>query len=444
MPDPPALRRLATAVLVLAALPFAAVLIRSVRELHAGLTADQLAFFYVVPAVWLAGTGVALRSSNAVRLSIALALMSLGLALGAAELGLGVWLRGAASTPASSSILTEVRRLRAAGENVYPRIPGNSIVDLNPDFGADGDSRHAITPAPGNVTVVLCNESGPLRTYSGDRFGFDNPDPVWEGEAPEVAVIGDSYTVGVCVGEGESIPDRLRSSHRVLDLGMSGAGPLQELAILREYAKPLAPRFVVWIYYEGNDLWDLQREAEREWLRAYLDEAHSQRLAESRTAVDPRYRAWIDSLVAVESIAAGATRTPPDASLLADALHLRSLRRLARFGVLSPTRESPLGLLPDVLLRARDDVAAWGGRLIVAYMPAYERYAAVVGEALPGRRELLSFAETNAIRVIDLHGAFSASGDPKALWTSPQGHLGPDGYAVAARAIAAALGESER
>ena len=431
--------RLASTVLAAAALPFAAVLALAVGAARAGLTTDQIIVYGAVPVLWLAATAVALRSSVAVRQNVALALVAAGVGLAAAEVALGLWLRVSGTEAPVPPPVGEVLELREAGEDAFPRVPGNSLVDLGPVL-RDGDRVwHPITPGPGHALILLCHESGPLVTYAADRFGFQNPDTLWDGPPPDVAIVGDSYTAGVCVDRGATIPARLRSSLRVLDLGVSGAGPLQELALLREYAAPLAPPTVLWIYYEGNDLWDLRREASRDWLVSYLDATHRQGLAEHREPVDARYRAWIDSLVATQSAADAGTSRGDWKSRIGGALRLQAVRRVAGFGVPFPSREPPLGLLPEVLTRARDDVAGWGGRLVLAYMPAYARYAALVGEGVEGRRALLALAEENGIPVIDLHEAFLAHDDPRSLWTSPARHLTPEGYAVAATAIRAGL-----
>ena len=432
----------ATVVLVVAALPFAAVLVAALAAVHRGLTGDQIVLFYLIPGSWLAGTAAALLLlERAARLNLALAIVSLGVAVAAAEVGIGLWLRTSAPPPERTSILSEVLRSRASGEDAFPKIPGNSLVNLDATLGEDPDTWHPITPAPGNALIVLCNENGPVETYRSDRFGFDNPDDVWE-QPPDLAIIGDSYTVGVCVEGPHRIPGRLRKGRRVASLGVSGAGPLQELAILREYVTPLAPPVVVWVYFEGNDLWDLGRETARPGLRAYLEPGHAQGLVQARASVDARYRAWIDSLVRVESVAAGATRSPDRPALLEDVLQLRALRRVARFGVPFPSR-APLGILPDVLRRANADVAAWGGRLVLVYMPAYERFATLIGEGVGGRRELLAFAEAEGIPFVDVTNAFAEHGDPRSLWHDAQSHPRPEAYALAAEAIERVLAALE-
>ncbi len=59
---------------------------------------------------------------------------------------------------------------------------------------------------------------------------------------------------------------------------MNGTSALAQLAIYREYVKPLRPRHIIWFFYEGNDLTDYLAERARPLLRAYLDPGHVQNL----------------------------------------------------------------------------------------------------------------------------------------------------------------------
>jgi PAS domain S-box-containing protein len=94
-----------------------------------------------------------------------------------------------------------------------------------------------------------------------DQNGFRN-----DRDLPhaEIAVIGDSYV------ESQMIPGPMLATTRlsemtlqtVANLGQSGFGPQQELAVLKRYALPLRPRFIVWVFYEGNDLADAREYSE--------------------------------------------------------------------------------------------------------------------------------------------------------------------------------------
>jgi hypothetical protein len=71
--------------------------------------------------------------------------------------------------------------------------------------------------------------------------------------------VGDSFIEGLHVAASELISARLASAvgTTVANLGRSGYGPQQEWHVLRRYGLPLRPRTLVWAFYEGNDLQDV-------------------------------------------------------------------------------------------------------------------------------------------------------------------------------------------
>ena len=91
-----------------------------------------------------------------------------------------------------------------------------------------------------------------------DQKGFRNDSDL---TTAEVAIIGDSFIEEPVIASPElvtSVVARLQNA-TVVNLGVSGYGPQQELAVLRRYALPLHPKVVVWAFFEGNDLDDLLR-----------------------------------------------------------------------------------------------------------------------------------------------------------------------------------------
>lgn len=46
--------------------------------------------------------------------------------------------------------------------------------------------------------------------YDSDKHGFNNPKGIWAGEGLEIAVVGDSFTQGFCVPQGQDMvaPDQ--------------------------------------------------------------------------------------------------------------------------------------------------------------------------------------------------------------------------------------------
>ena len=124
-----------------------------------------------------------------------------------------------------------------------------------------------------NVKTIHCNENGYYSIYQSDRFGFNNPDTEWDVNEIDYMLIGDSYTHGACVNRPYDIASVLRdiSNSSVLNLGFTANGPLIQYATLKEYLNPKIKK-VIWIYYAGNDLSDLNRELKNKILNKYLSE----------------------------------------------------------------------------------------------------------------------------------------------------------------------------
>ena len=152
-----------------------------------------------------------------------------------------------------------------------------------------------------HAPIVMCNEAGSYVTYESDRFGFNGPDEVWDRPA-EIALVGDSFVEGWCVGREDSLAAVFRDAHpATLNVGYTGHGPLAELGTIREYVAPLRPAHVFWFFYEGNDLVrDLPAEMESPVLRRYLEPGFDQQLRlrsvvignEMRRHFDARLAAW--------------------------------------------------------------------------------------------------------------------------------------------------------
>ena len=139
-----------------------------------------------------------------------------------------------------------------------------------------------------NIKSILCNENGYYSSYLSDRYGFNNPDKEWDKKSIDYLVLGDSFAHGACVNRPNDISSVLRSLSKknVLNLGISGNGPLTEYATLREY-KHTNVKNIIWIYFEGYDLADLINEKKNFILMNYIkDENFSQNLRNRNDAKD--------------------------------------------------------------------------------------------------------------------------------------------------------------
>ena len=91
-----------------------------------------------------------------------------------------------------------------------------------------------------------------------DSHGFRNDHEI---ENAPFVVVGDSFVEGILVNQTDLVSTRLRNKFavEVANLGQSGYGPQQELAVLRRFGFKLSPKVVLWFFFEGNDLSDVAR-----------------------------------------------------------------------------------------------------------------------------------------------------------------------------------------
>lgn len=170
--------------------------------------------------------------------------------------------------------------LKKLNSNITLVLSPHNFISFNKDLLSLGGISYAET--------IHCNENGYYSIYQSDRYGFNNPDTEWDSKETEYLLVGDSFTHGRCVNRPNDIASVLRqySKKKVLNLGQEGNGPLIELATLREYITPNIKN-VLWLYYEGNDLHDLQFELKNEILNKYLtNQNFKQDLKFKQTQID--------------------------------------------------------------------------------------------------------------------------------------------------------------
>ena len=111
----------------------------------------------------------------------------------------------------------------------------------------------------GNLGRALCFPQDPSQrvTVQYDRNGFRNPADL---DRADIVVLGDSYIEAPMILDkalSTTVLGRLQG-RPVANLGNSGYGPQQELAVLKRFGLPLRPEVVVWAFFEGNDLSNME------------------------------------------------------------------------------------------------------------------------------------------------------------------------------------------
>lgn len=136
--------------------------------------------------------------------------------------------------------------------------------------------------------TVNCNENGYYSIFNSDRFGYNNPDSEWDKIEIEYMLIGDSFAKGSCVNNPDDIASILRklSSKSTVTTGYNSKGPLMGLASLKEYISPKVKK-IIWLYFEGNDIYNLEKELKNDFLLQYLmNDEFSQNLKDRQNEID--------------------------------------------------------------------------------------------------------------------------------------------------------------
>ncbi len=294
-----------------------------------------------------------------------------------------------------------------------------------------------------NKLTILCNESGSWVTFKSDEHGFNNPQGLWQSRWLDIAAVGDSYTQGECVPADKNFVALIRKYYPLtLNLGMRGSGPLLELASLREFLPPFKPSVVLWFYYEGNDLTNLEVETKSKLLRRYLSGGFTQGLRKRQAEIDQAITVHTDRLEARERERRRIRRNAVDIADLVKGIKLVKVRqRLGRTHQALPNTSS----FREILLQAKTTVSAWGGELNFVYLPSWSSYARVpypTEVAIPSeidikeRPRVLSIVKELGITLIDLYPVIGAQRDPLALFPFKRwGHYNEEGNRLVAETV---------
>jgi hypothetical protein len=274
---------------------------------YQGTMEEKYFKFYIISLMGILFWGVILRLNEKVRANTVLASISLVVGLYLCEGVLsffdtrdGYPQRLRAGYAALQGInfdmrtrLQVIKDLRSEGVDAVPVVQGSAI----PTEWQIKDGAELLFPFTGmsNKTTVYSNENGKYLIYLSDRYGFNNPDAEWDSMPTEWVLMGDSFTHGCSVQPGEDIAGQIRTNTNdsVINLGVGGNGPLLEFSILKEYAEPMRPEKVIWLYFEGNDLIDLKREREKPLFRKYLQDGFSQDLIHKQKEIDSKLEKYI-------------------------------------------------------------------------------------------------------------------------------------------------------
>lgn len=348
--------------------------------------------------------------------------------------------------------------LHAEDVDAWPRTIPYLFVESN---GLLSDNNR-IFPIGGisQKTIVFCNESGQYINFKSDEHGFNNPERLYVKGITKVVLVGDSFAQGDCVPPGEDIASQLRNvGIRALNLGNGGNGPLIELALLKEYVEPFMPEIVLWVYYEGNDLYELKQERKASMLMSYFEEGYSQNLLERQDEIDAVLMDYADSQRIKELNKPLAQRRIVNLPLQMQALEAKEKRRKvitlwylrSRLGSINTSHHKQhskrstnykpqLPLLSEILATAYQRTTGWGGKFYFVYLPIMKRYVNNnFSGSFFGRDDVLAIVHKLGIPVIDFHEVLKKHPDPLSLTPFLGAHYNSEGYELVSESIVSRL-----
>lgn len=407
------------------------------RWVDGALLRTEVLLYVAVPAVGIGLLLISLRLDRDKKAIAALCLLAVGVAVYAAEGYLSLTERR------NEVELDFVQQLRRQGDNAYPFILPRALLEPGPDGGLrsvltiDGIELLPLAQVSNSLSVA-CNELGENMVYQTDRHGFRNPEDGWVAATVDIAAIGDSFVEGDCVGPDDNMIAWVKRSHpNTLNLGVGGTGPLEHLAILKEYARPFRPKIVIWVFYEGNDLIDLERAKAEPSLMKYLGADFTQSLLERQPEIDRKLADY--TLSRMEKVV-----SERRSRRLIEFVKLRRLRSKL-LGGWPRQRHYDFSLFEAILTAAKDVVDSWGGELYFVYLPTASRFfghAEHKEELLAMQLSVRRIVTALDISFVDVPAAFEAEREPKALWFHQNSHYNETGYRIAAQAVLNALAAS--
>ena len=300
-----------------------------------------------------------------------------------------------------------------------------------------------------NKLTIFCNELGYWSTYKSDRYGFNNPDEVWNKLDFDFVLIGDSFARGACVHEKDTIAGLLRRKNKVLNLSYV-AGPLGEYATLREYFKNIKTKNVLWFYTEMSDLDDLQSELSNKILVNYLEDINfTQNLINKQKEID-----FIASSALLQAFKEYERKNNVlfnfDKFKFKNVLLLKNIRRrlswmfkidLMQINLINSKKDelNYLDKFSELLFQANNLVTKNNSKLYFVYLPYYPgtHDSAAYTQRSESYKKIINLVKKLDIPIIDLYkDLFNDHTDPKSLFPGRKfGHYNEEGYRLVVEII---------
>lgn len=207
-----------------------------------------------------------------------------------------------------------------------------------------------------------------------DDHGFPNEPAVWQDQY-DIVIAGDSFTIRTAP---TTWIERLEqhAGQQILTLGAPSWSTLNEAEAIRQFGLDKNPKFVLLMFFEGNDIINTQQYLERHDSGLDWREYDMQGVSLYRRLLTPHFAAYFwQRLFPPESEATPDYRYPVTASTEAGLIetvfkevHLLPLS--ADYETLAASDE--FTAVKSTLITLNQEVAAQGAQLVVVYIPSKE------------------------------------------------------------------------
>lgn len=339
--------------------------------------------------------------------------------------------------------------------NVYPSFSLQSIKNLdiyfnNPffkDFLEEKILSEKKIPfrGPINKLSLDSDEDGIMGLVINDKYGFKNDNKNYE-NAIDVMIIGDSFAEGVPFGNKDDVSGliNLNSDYNSINYGISGAGPLNSLGVLREYGKNFKPRNIFYFFYEGNDIKDLSDE-KKSYLVKYLNRSFNQDLFNSETELQSFLNSYeklffknLPNIIELENTNKKNLNSRSVIKLsfienLQDILEFKKLKQILipKDAYFNKNKKLDYASFEKVIIEMQHEVDKWDGKLTLIYLPSWTRYDRIFSIAHKIiKKKIKNITLKNNVTFIDMDRVFKKNliNDIYLFNSAKYGHYTKRGY----------------
>ena len=207
-----------------------------------------------------------------------------------------------------------------------------------------------------------------------DEHGFPNEPAIWE-EQYDIVIAGDSFTIRTAP---QTWIERLEehAEQEILTLGAPSWSTLNEAEAIRQFGLDKQPKYVLLMFFEGNDIINTAQYLERQSSGLDWREYDLQDVSLFRRLLTPHFVAYLwKKIVPPEEEAAPDYRYPvaadttvgPIETVFKD-IHLLPLS--ADYETLAASDE--FAAVKATLMALNEEVMAQGAQLVVVYIPSKE------------------------------------------------------------------------